>query len=56
MTRLSKSRRRLLLSEKDPECDLDYTLGQAKDREITVAASTNLGFGGHDACVVFKKI
>lgn len=43
-------------TEVDPECDLDYTLGQAKDREITVAASTNLGFGGHDACVVFKKI
>ncbi len=40
----------------DPECDLDYTLGKAKDRDITVAASTNLGFGGHDACVVFKKI
>ena len=43
-------------TEVDPECDLDYTLGQAKNREITVAASTNLGFGGHDACVVFKKI
>lgn len=40
----------------DPECDLDYTLGKAKDRDITIAASTNLGFGGHDACVVFKKI
>lgn len=43
-------------TELDPECDLDYTLGEAKDRDITVAASTNLGFGGHDACVVFKKI
>ena len=43
-------------TELDPECDLDYTLGEAKDRDITVAASTNLGFGGHDTCVVFKKI
>jgi 3-oxoacyl-[acyl-carrier-protein] synthase II len=43
-------------TELDPECDLDYTLGKAKQRDITVAASTNLGFGGHDACVVFKKI
>ena len=42
--------------ELDPECDLDYTLGQAKDRDITVAASTNLGFGGHDTCLVFRKI
>lgn len=43
-------------SEPDPECDLDYTLAQARDRDITVAASTNLGFGGHDACVIFRKI
>jgi 3-oxoacyl-[acyl-carrier-protein] synthase II len=41
--------------EPDPECDLDYTLGKAKDRAITVAASTNLGFGGHDTCLVFRK-
>ena len=41
--------------EPDPECDLDYTLGAAKDRDITVAASTNLGFGGHDTCLVFRK-
>ena len=42
--------------EVDPECDLDYTIGKAKDRELTVSASTNLGFGGHDTCLVFKKI
>ena len=29
---------------------------KAVKRDVTVAASTNLGFGGHDACVVFKKI
>ena len=42
--------------EVDPECDLDYTIGKAKERELTVSASTNLGFGGHDTCLVFKKI
>ena len=42
--------------EPDPECDLDYTLGKAKERDVTVAASTNLGFGGHDTCLVFKKV
>ena len=42
--------------ELDPECDLDYTIGRAKDRDITVSASTNLGFGGHDTCLVFRKI
>ncbi len=41
--------------ELDPECDLDYTLGKAKQRDITVAASTNLGFGGHDTCLVYRK-
>lgn len=41
----------------DPECDLDYTVGnKAVEKKITVAASTNLGFGGHDTCVVFKAI
>ena len=29
---------------------------KAVKRNVNVAASTNLGFGGHDACVVFKKI
>ena len=39
----------------DPECDLDYTLGdKAVEKTVDVAASTNLGFGGHDTCLVFK--
>ena len=44
------------LDEPDEGLDLDYTPKVAKKRDIDVAASTNLGFGGHDACVVFKKI
>ncbi|MBU5462549.1 beta-ketoacyl-ACP synthase II [Lachnoclostridium sp. MSJ-17] len=44
------------LDEPDEGLDLDYTPKTAKKRDIDVAASTNLGFGGHDACVVFKKM
>ncbi|MBQ3987240.1 MAG: beta-ketoacyl-ACP synthase II [Ruminococcus sp.] len=44
------------LDEPDEGLDLDYTPKTAKKRAVNVAASTNLGFGGHDACVVFKKI
>lgn len=44
------------LDEPDEKLDLDYTPNKAKKRNVDVAASTNLGFGGHDACVVFKKI
>ena len=44
------------LDEPEEGLDLDYTPKTAKKRGINVAASTNLGFGGHDACVVFKKL
>ena len=44
------------LNEQDEELDLNYTPNKAVKRDVTVAASTNLGFGGHDACAVFKKI
>ncbi len=44
------------LDEPDEGLDLNYTPNKAVDRAVKVAASTNLGFGGHDACVVFKKI
>lgn len=44
------------LSDADPECDLDYTPNTAVQRDIDVAISTSLGFGGHNACVAFKKI
>lgn len=44
------------LDQPDEGLDLNYTPNKAVKRNINVAASTNLGFGGHDACVVFKKI
>ncbi len=39
----------------DPECDLDYTPNVAKTREVNYALSNSLGFGGHNATVIFKK-
>ena len=44
------------LDEPDEGLDLNYTPKTAAKREVNVSASTNLGFGGHDACVVFKKV
>lgn len=39
----------------DPECDLDYIPNKKREMEIKAVFSTNLGFGGHNACVLFKK-
>ena len=39
----------------DPECDLDYTPNKAVKSDITLGISDSLGFGGHDACVAFRK-
>jgi 3-oxoacyl-[acyl-carrier-protein] synthase II len=39
----------------DPECDLDYVVNKARPKEIKAAMSNSLGFGGHNATIVFKK-
>ena len=43
--------------DKDPEIDYDlnYTFNKAQEREVRAAISNTFGFGGHNACVVFKK-
>lgn len=43
------------LDTPDPDCDLDYTPKQPKERPINYALSNSFGFGGHNACVVAKK-
>ncbi len=44
------------LATPDPECDLDYTPGTcAVAADVRWALSTNLGFGGHNAALAFKK-
>ena len=42
--------------EPDEECDLNYTPNKAKEADIELAMSTSLGFGGHNACIGFRKI
>ena len=43
--------------DKDPEIDyaLNYTFNQAQKRTVRAALSNTFGFGGHNACVIFKK-
>ncbi len=45
-------------SEADPNIDpsLNLTLNKAQAREVNVAMSNTFGFGGHNACVLFKKL
>ena len=44
--------------DEDPNIDynLNFTFNQAQEREIRYALSNNFGFGGHNACLLFKKI
>ena len=42
--------------EADPECDLNYTPNTALETELSLALSTSLGFGGHNACLAFTKV
>lgn len=39
----------------DPECDLDYTPNKAVKRDVEYAMNNSLGFGGHNAFVIFRK-
>ena len=44
--------------DEDPNIDykLNFTFNQAQQREIQYAMSNNFGFGGHNACLLFKRI
>jgi len=42
--------------EPDPECDLDYVPDTARKADINKALSISLGFGGHNAGIIFNKL
>ena len=39
----------------DPLCDLDYIPNEARHQKIEIGVSNSFGFGGHNACVVFRR-
>ncbi len=39
----------------DPECDLDVIPNESRREQVEVALSNSFGFGGHNACVVFRR-
>lgn len=44
------------LLEQDPECDLNYTPNIAVQRDLKYAMNINIGFGGQNAAIIFKKV
>ncbi|MBQ4258650.1 MAG: beta-ketoacyl-ACP synthase II, partial [Lachnospiraceae bacterium] len=44
------------LLEQDEACDLNYVPNKAVKADITLALSNSLGFGGHNACLAFRKV
>jgi 3-oxoacyl-[acyl-carrier-protein] synthase II len=39
----------------DPECDLDYIPNESREQQVEIGVSNSFGFGGHNACVIFKR-
>jgi 3-oxoacyl-[acyl-carrier-protein] synthase II len=40
----------------DPECDLDYVPNEARKADVKYAVNNSFGFGGHNACVVLRRM
>ena len=44
------------LKEPDPKCDLNYVPNEAVKANVDIALSNSLGFGGHNACLAFRRV
>ncbi len=44
------------LVDQDPQCDLDYVPGEARNHKIEVALSNSFGFGGTNGTLVFSRV
>lgn len=44
------------LLDPDPECDLNYVPNKAVQADVDLCLSNSLGFGGHNACLAFRKV
>jgi len=42
--------------ERDPECDLDYVPGRPRPAQVRVSLSNSFGFGGQNACLLFRAV
>jgi 3-oxoacyl-[acyl-carrier-protein] synthase II len=43
------------LDEPDAQCDLDYVANEARDAQVEYAMSNSFGFGGTNACLLFRR-
>lgn len=43
------------LTERDPDCDLDYVAGEGRREKVRTVLSNSFGFGGSNACLVFQE-
>jgi len=43
-------------TDPDPDCDLDYVPNTMREAEVKVSMCNNLGFGGHNATLLFRKV